>query len=47
MRQPLFVVVLICYNIIMIVCTELDNDFDKYRDKVESRKVIFTIKRIF
>ena len=31
----------------MIVCTELDNDFDKYRDKVKSRKVIFTIKIIF
>ena len=33
----------------MIVCTELDNEFDKDRDKVKSRKVILvkTKKYIF
>ena len=31
----------------MILCTENDNDFIKYKDKVKNRKVTFTIKRIF
>lgn len=31
----------------MIICTENDKDFDKYRNKVEDRKVHFTIKQIF
>lgn len=31
----------------MIVCTENDKDFVKYKDKVKNRKVIFTIKEIF
>ena len=31
----------------MILCTENDRDFIKYKDKVKNRKVIFTIKQIF
>ena len=31
----------------MIVCTEKDKEFEKYKDKVKNRKVIFTIKEIF
>ena len=31
----------------MIICTEKDKDFIKYKDKVNNRKVIFTIKQIF
>lgn len=31
----------------MIICTENDKDFIKYKDKVNNRKVIFTIKQIF
>lgn len=31
----------------MILCTEKDNNFIKYKDKVENRKVTFTIKEIF
>lgn len=31
----------------MIVCTENDKEFEKYKDKVKNRKVIFTIKEIF
>ena len=31
----------------MILCTENDNDFIKYKDKVKNRKVTFTIKQIF
>lgn len=31
----------------MILCTENDKDFIKYKDKVKNRKVIFTIKQIF
>ena len=31
----------------MILCTENDSDFIKYKDKVENRKVTFTIKEIF
>lgn len=31
----------------MIICTELDKDFIKYKDKVKNKKVIFTIKEIF
>ena len=31
----------------MIVCTELDKEFDKYKNKVKSRKVVFSIKSIF
>ena len=35
------------YNLIMIICTENDKDFYKFKDKVNNRKVIFTIKQIF
>lgn len=31
----------------MIVCTENDKEFEKYKSKVENRKVKFTIKQIF
>lgn len=31
----------------MILCTENDKDFIKYKDKVKNRKVLFTIKQIF
>lgn len=31
----------------MILCTENDKDFIKYKDKVKNRKTIFTIKQIF
>lgn len=31
----------------MIICTENDKNFIKYKDKVKNRKVIFTIKEIF
>ena len=31
----------------MILCTENDKIFIKYKDKVKNRKVIFTIKQIF
>ena len=31
----------------MIICTENDEDFINYYDKVKNRKVIFTIKQIF
>lgn len=31
----------------MIICTENDKDFIKYKDKVNNRKVKFTIKQIF
>ena len=31
----------------MILCTENDRDFIKYKDTVKNRKVIFTIKQIF
>ena len=39
-----------CYNIasdIMIVCTELDKDFENYKHDVKNRKVRFHIKDIF
>lgn len=31
----------------MILCTENDSDFVKYKDKVKNKKVTFTIKEIF
>lgn len=31
----------------MIICTEKDKDFIIYKDKINNRKVIFTIKQIF
>ena len=31
----------------MIICTENDKDFYKYKDKINSRKVNFTIRQIF
>ena len=31
----------------MIICTEKDNEFEEYKDKVKNKKVIFTIKDIF
>mgnify|MGYP002646324424 FL=1 len=31
----------------MIICTEKDNEFEQYKDKVKNKKVIFTIKDIF
>lgn len=31
----------------MILCTENDKEFVKYKDRVKCRKVIFTIKQIF
>ena len=31
----------------MIVCTEKDNDFILYKEKVKNRKVLFHIKDIF
>lgn len=31
----------------MIICTEKDKDFIIYKDKVNNRKIIFTIKQIF
>lgn len=31
----------------MIICTELDKEFDKFKDKVKNRKVRFHIKDIF
>ena len=31
----------------MIICTENDKDFCIFKDKVNSRKVVFSIKQIF
>jgi len=31
----------------MIICTEHDKEFIKYKDKVKNKKVVFTIKEIF
>lgn len=31
----------------MIICTELDKNFIRFKDKIKNRKVIFTIKQIF
>ncbi len=31
----------------MIICTENDKDFIKFKDKVNNRKIVFTIKQIF
>ena len=31
----------------MIICCEKDNFFFKFKDKVNSRKVVFSIKEIF
>lgn len=31
----------------MIICTEHDNDFIKYRGNIKNRKVIFILKQIF
>ena len=31
----------------MVICTENDKDFYKYKDKVNNRKVVFSIKQIF
>ena len=35
------------YNLFMVICTENDKDFYKYKDKVNNRKVVFSIKQIF
>ena len=32
---------------INIICTEDDKDYYKYKEKVNNRKIIFTIKQIF
>ena len=31
----------------MIICSEDDKEFEQFKDRVKSRKVIFTIKQIF
>ena len=35
------------YNLFMIICTENDKNFYKYKDKVNNRKVVFSVKQIF
>lgn len=35
------------YNLFMVICTENDKDFIKFKYKINKRKIIFTIKQIF